>query len=283
MPQEDFHEDSRPAGRRRPARVAVVPLTAIAQETLTNESIMSMVKGGLSEAVVLARVRSGPANFDTSTNALADPQEGGRLRQDHRGDGERAQSGRRRRGGPGAGRADSAGGHLAERAAGGGVIRRALQRRRGRGHLPRDSIYYLNGAKYVELQPQVIEIETNVAFFTQKSEVVLGGRKAEARITEKQPQFYSYYAPTEALLVKLKPGDTKNDRNLKMGSGGFFPGGGTIRHGVRNEDRIAVKSEREANGFYRITPASPLAPGEYGFVVLSGATASGRMFDFGID
>ena len=135
----------------------------------------------------------------------------------------------------------------------------------------------------MELQPQVIEIETNVAFFSQKSEVVLGGRKAEARITEKQPQFYSYYAPTEALLVKLKPGDTKNDRNLKMGSGGFFPGGGTIRHGVRNEDRIAVKSEREANGFYRITPASPLAPGEYGFVVLSGATASGRMFDFGID
>jgi hypothetical protein len=91
-------------------------------------------------------------------------------------------------------------------------------------NLPRDSIYYLNGAKYVELQPQVIEIETNVAFFSQKSEVVLGGRKAEARISEKQPQFYSYYAPTEALLVKLKPGDTKNDRNLKMGSGGFFPG-----------------------------------------------------------
>src|SRR4030095_4573267 len=149
--------------------------------------------------------------------------------------------------------------------------------------LPRDSIYYLNGAKYVELQTQVIEIETNVALFTQKSEVRLGGGKAEARITEKQPQFYSYYAPTEALLVKLKPGDTKNDRNLKMGSGGFLPGGGTIRHGVRNEDRIAVKSEREANGFYRITPASPLAPGEYGFVVLSGATASGRMFDSGID
>ncbi|HKZ06112.1 MAG TPA: hypothetical protein VJU81_11625, partial [Methylomirabilota bacterium] len=43
---------------------------AVAQETLTNDSIISMVKGGLSEAVVLARVRSGPANFDTSTNAL---------------------------------------------------------------------------------------------------------------------------------------------------------------------------------------------------------------------
>src|SRR4029450_5338613 len=53
-----------------PLLVAVAPRAALAQETLTNESIMSMVKGGLSEAVVLARVRSGPANFDTSTNAL---------------------------------------------------------------------------------------------------------------------------------------------------------------------------------------------------------------------
>src|SRR4029453_570910 len=40
------------------------------QETLTNESIVAMLKGGLSEAVVLARIRSGPANFDTSTNSL---------------------------------------------------------------------------------------------------------------------------------------------------------------------------------------------------------------------
>jgi hypothetical protein len=29
-----------------------------------------MVKGGLGEAVVLARIRSSPANFDTSTNSL---------------------------------------------------------------------------------------------------------------------------------------------------------------------------------------------------------------------
>jgi hypothetical protein len=143
--------------------------------------------------------------------------------------------------------------------------------------------HHLNGAKYQELQPQVIEIETNVAFFSQKSEVVLGGRKAEYRIVDKQPQFYSYFAPTEALLVKLKPGDSKNDRNLKMGSGGYHPFGGSSRQGVRSEDRIAVKSEREANGFYRITPATPLPAGEYAFIVLSGTSAGGRMFDFGVD
>jgi|SoiMethySBSTD1v2_1073268.scaffolds.fasta_scaffold01139_1 hypothetical protein len=263
--------------------ITMVPLTAAAQETLTNESIISMVKGGLSEAVVLARVRSGPANFDTSTNALLTLKKAGvsdkiieAMVSAPKAAGATAAAPAPSTPTPSAGASQSAppaAVSSAARSSAGGAA----------ANLPRDSIYYLNGAKYVELQPQVIEIETNVAFFSQKSEVVLGGRKAEARISEKQPQFYSYYAPTEALLVKLKPGDTKNDRNLKMGSGGFFPGGGTIRHGVRNEDRIAVKSEREANGFYRITPASPLAPGEYGFVVLSGATASGRMFDFGID
>src|SRR6185295_7589695 len=85
------------------------------------------------------------------------------------------------------------------------------------------------------------------------------------------------------LLVKLKPGDKKNDRNLKMGSGGYHPYGGSSRMGIRSEDRIAVKSEREANGFYRISPSNPLPSGEYGFIVLSGATAGGRMFDFGVD
>ncbi|HEY5726645.1 MAG TPA: hypothetical protein VIX40_11850, partial [Methylomirabilota bacterium] len=149
--------------------------------------------------------------------------------------------------------------------------------------LPRDSIFHLNGANYVEMQPQVVEIEVSNAVFSSKSDVVLGGRRAEYRITDKQPQFYSYFAPTEALLVKLKPGDKKNDRNLKMGSGGYHPYGGSSRQGVRSEDRIAVKSEREANGFYRISPSSPLPAGEYGFIVLSGATAGGRMFDFGVD
>jgi hypothetical protein len=253
---------------------------ALAQETLTNESIISMVKGGLSEAVVLARIRSGPASFDTSTTSLVALKKAGVSDKIIEAMVSAPKSGAAAAAPAPTSPAPSAGASApapsvsaAARSSAGGAA----------ATLPRDSIYHLNGAKYTELQPQVIEIETNMAFFSQKSEVVLGGRKAEYRITDKQPQFYSYYAPTEALLVKLKPGDSKNDRNLKMGSGGYHPFGGSSRQGVRSEDRIAVKSERETNGFYRITPASPLPTGEYGFVVLSGTTAGGRMFDFGID
>jgi hypothetical protein len=265
--------------------VGGLPAVAPAQETLTNESIVSMVKAGLSEAVVLARIRSGPANFDTSTNSLVALKKAGVSDKVIE-----AMVSAPKSGGTAAAPAAPAAPAppppaAASQSAPAPSVSAAARTSAGgaAANLPRDSIFHLNGTKYQELQPQVIEIESNHAFFSSKSEVVLGGRKAEYRITDKQPQFYSYFGPTEALLVKLKPGDKKNDRNLKMGSGGFHPYGGTTRQGVRGEDRIAVKSEREANGFYRITPASPLPAGEYGFIVLSGATAGGRMFDFGVD
>ena len=252
-----------------------------AQEVLTNDSVISMVKGGLGEAVVLARIRSSPANFDTSTNSLLALKKAGvsdkvieAMVSAPRSGAAAAVPSAPTPAAPSAGTsAPPPSVSASARSSAGGAA----------ANLPRDSIFHLNGAKYVEMQPQVVEIEISNAVFSSKSDVVLGGRRAEYRITDRQPQFYSYFAPTEALLVKLKPGDKKNDRNLKMGSGGYHPYGGSSRMGIRSEDRIAVKSEREANGFYRISPSNPLPSGEYGFIVLSGATAGGRMFDFGVD
>lgn len=253
---------------------------AEAQEVLTNDSVISMVKGGLGEAVVLARIRSSPANFDTSTNSLLALKKAGvsdkvieAMVSAPRSGAAAAAPAAPTPAAPSAGTAPAPSVSASARNSAGGAA----------ATLPRDSIFHLNGAKYVEMQPQVVEIEISNAVFSSKSDVVLGGRRAEYRITDRQPQFYSYFAPTEALLVKLKPGEKKNDRNLKMGSGGYHPYGGSSRVGIRSEDRIAVKSEREANGFYRISPSSPLPSGEYGFIVLSGATAGGRMFDFGVD
>jgi hypothetical protein len=123
-----------------------------------------------------------------------------------------------------------------------------------------------------------------MAFFQSKSEVVLEGRKARYRIKEKQPVFLSTYSSTDAPLVKLKPGDSNDDRNLKIGSGAFMPFGGTQRMGVRNEDKIAINIERDARGFYKVTPAAPLPPGEYGFILATGFGAgSGKIYDFGVD
>jgi hypothetical protein len=127
-------------------------------------------------------------------------------------------------------------------------------------------------------------LETNMAFFQSKSEVVLEGKKAQYRTGEKQPVFLSTYSSTDAPLVKLKPGDEHNDRNLKIGSGAFMPFGGTQKMGVRNEDKIPVTIERDPRGFYKVTPAAALAPGEYGFILATGFGAgSGKVYDFGVD
>src|SRR5882724_9505871 len=44
--------------------------TALAQEVLTNQSIVEMVKAGLSERVIIAKIRTSPTNFDTHTDSL---------------------------------------------------------------------------------------------------------------------------------------------------------------------------------------------------------------------
>ena len=147
-----------------------------------------------------------------------------------------------------------------------------------------DVIYQLVGGKYVEMFATSANLETNMAFFQSKSEVVLEGRKAQYRTSDKQPVFLSTYSSTDAPLVRFKPGDEHNDRNLKIGSGAFMPFGGTQKMGVRNEDKIAVTIERDPRGFYKVTPSAALPPGEYGFILATGFGAgSGKVYDFGVD
>jgi hypothetical protein len=50
-----------------PLPAALIPIDA---EILTNESILSMVKAGLDESVILAKITATPARFDTRTEAL---------------------------------------------------------------------------------------------------------------------------------------------------------------------------------------------------------------------
>ncbi len=137
----------------------------------------------------------------------------------------------------------------------------------------REGVFHLRGDQYIELAAAVASIETNFAFFQSKSEIVLKGRKASYRVADRQPVFLSMLAPNEAPLVRLKPGDDHDDRNLKYSSGAFMPFGGTHTQGVRTQDTVDVESEKDPRGFYRIKPRQPLAPGEYGFILTYGFAA----------
>ena len=250
------------------ALVAAVSLslpgaTVLAQEVLTNDSVIQMVKAGLPEAVVIAKIKSTSTKFDLKTDSLVGLKKAGV-----------SDKVLEAMVAAGSGSASSTAAMPAPPAP--AMAAGALKNQ--------DVIYQLLGGKYVEMFATSANLETNMAFFQSKSEVVLEGRKAQYRTTEKQPVFLSTYSSTDAPLVRLKQGDDHNDRNLKIGSGAFMPFGGTQKMGVRNDDKIAVTIERDPRGFYRVTPTAPLAPGEYGFILATGFGAgSGKIYDFGVD
>ncbi|MEX2220271.1 MAG: hypothetical protein WEG40_00590 [Candidatus Rokuibacteriota bacterium] len=250
------------------ALVAVIALslpgaTSLAQEVLTNDSVVQMIKAGLPESVVISKIRSTATKFDLRTDSLVSLKKNGVSDKVLEAMMAPATS--------------SSGAVAAAPAAPAAAASTGSLR-------DRDTIYHLIGGKYVEMFPNSANLETNMVFFQSKSEVVLEGRKAKYRLSDKQPVFLSTYGPTDAPLVKLKPGDSNDDRNLKISSGAFMPFGGTQKMGVRNEDKIATNIERDARGFYKVTPAAPLPPGEYGFILASGFGAGvGKVFDFGVD
>jgi hypothetical protein len=238
----------------------------VAQEVLSNDSVIAMKKAGLSDAVILAKIRSSQSKFDTSTQALVGLKSAGLS--------DAIIEAMVGHSGPGGAVSAPPTAAVAPRAGGAGNLAAG-----------RETIFHLRGGQYVEMTPAVASIETNFQFFTSKSELVLKGRKAPYRVEDKRPVFFSVWAPNEVPLVKLKPGDSNDDRNLKFSSGSFMPYGGTQKTGVRSEDVIGVDSEKDARGFYKLTPKEPLKAGEYGFVLTHGfaAGAGGKIFDFGVD
>lgn len=229
-----------------------------AQEVLTNDSLVALKKAGLSDSVIISKIRSSQTKFDTSTKGLIGLKNAGFSDQVI----EAVVNA-----GSGAPAPPAAAAPAAPAAA-------------------RESIVLMVGGKTVELAASNAALEFSHSMFDSKSELVLQGRKAQYRIADKNPVFYSPWSVNDAPLVRLKPGSDHDDRNLKISSGSYAPFGGSIKYGVRSEDKVDMEvAEKDARGLYKLTPKAPLKPGEYGFVLTYGmaAGASGRVYDFGVD
>jgi hypothetical protein len=234
---------------------AATSLTA--QEVLTNDSLIALKKAGLSDSVIISKIRSSQTKFDTSTNALVNLKKAGFSDQVIEA-------------------VVNASSPAAPAAAAPAATPAAA----------REGIMQLVAGKSVELVPANASLEFSTGFFDSKSELVLRGRKATYRFADKKPVFYSTWSPNDAPLVRLKPGSDHDDRNLKISSGSFAPFGGSVKYGVRSEDKVDMEpAEKDARGLYKLTPKEPLPPGEYGFVLTYGMAAgtSGRVYDFGVD
>ena len=227
-----------------------------AQEVLTNDSVVGMVKAGLAEGVILEKIRASQRKFDTSTDGLIKLKAAGvpdKVIQAMITGGGPATAAPAVGPSPGASQADPTIGHLSA------VGVKPLKAVRG-------------------------EMETSAGpFVGSRQEVVLPTARAEYRMTDKQPVFSTNLAADQWALVRLKPG--KNDRNLPISkNSGWGWGGATFRQGPDPKYRISLATEPGPDGNTRIKPQEPLAPGEYGLVaIVRGQPNMFEVFEFGVD
>jgi hypothetical protein len=170
---------------------------------------------------------------------------------------------------------------------------------------PEIGVYWKNGVNFVLIQGQAL---TNAkvggkagSFFTdglrnQHWDATVDGPTSRNVVRERKPSFY-FYVPdgndaSDYVLVKLNKKD--NRREFQVGSFGGITGG---KSGVQKDKEVMFRSEHVGIRMYRITLDTDLKPGEYAFFMgtgqsasmsgarggnRSGGVASGRIYDFNI-
>lgn len=170
---------------------------------------------------------------------------------------------------------------------------------------PEVGVYWKDGAKFVLIQGQALtQTKTGGkagSFFTdglrnQHWDAYLEGPASKNIVKERRPAFYIYVPDgldsSDYVLIKLnKKGDR---REFQVGSFGGITGG---KAGVQRDKEIPFQAEHVGIRIYRITLSQDLKPGQYAFFMgtgqaatmsgakggnRSGGVASGRIFDFGI-
>lgn len=109
--------------------------------------------------------------------------------------------------------------------------------------------------------------------------IILPGARAAIRMSNPQPRFYVQDSDTWAANAQLLPLVKRKDSRIveKIRSGIGVGKSGEVR-----ED-LSLERTRLAAGLYELTPAKPLAPGEYALGELVGQKLNIDVWDFGID
>jgi hypothetical protein len=170
---------------------------------------------------------------------------------------------------------------------------------------PEVGVYWKDRANFVLLQGQAL---TNTkaggkagSLFTngmrnQHWDATIEGATSKNAVRERHPSFY-FYVPDgsdagDYVLIKL---NKKSDhREFQVGSFGGITGG---KSGVKKDKELGFKADHVGIRMYKVTLESDLRPGEYAFFMgtgtgatmsgarggnRSGGNASGRIYDFSI-
>jgi hypothetical protein len=268
--------------------ISVAPIvSAQSQKPLTNEDVVKMVAAGLPESTIVQVIQKGPTAFDTSPDALIKLKRGGatpKIMEAMLGLSVRA---------PGTvGTVSAPSGTLT-------ITDSAL------ASDPRTEdvgFYLIEDGKPIQLQAtgfsgqkdSVLRALKTGPFGRYKEKAVLRGSSALVRSKITRPQFLLHApeggSPGDYVVVKLEQKD--QTREAVVGSRSVFRGGST---GFEDKGVMKFSSIKLATRKYLIKFDAELEPGEYGFYPVSGlqggarvpmeggVSATGRLYDFGID
>ena len=163
-------------------------------------------------------------------------------------------------------------------------------------------VYWKDGTQFVYIEGQTVsnaKIGGRAAHYfsygiaSKKWNAEIPGAESSNKVKDRQPLFYFYApensGPADLVLVKL---DKKSDhRQWEIGRIGGWAGG---HSGTKDEDRQGFRYDRVAPRTYKLTLLRELEPGEYGLFLETGSSiagtghdqvsgaAQGRIFDFSI-
>ena len=170
---------------------------------------------------------------------------------------------------------------------------------------PEVGVYWKNGAAFILIQGRAID-QTKVggkagSYFTdgmrnQHWDAYVDGPHSANVVKERRPAFYLYVpdgsdALDYVLITLIKKSDR---REFQIGSFGGVTGG---KSGVKRDKIVDFKAEHVGIRTYKLTLGADLKPGEYAFFMgtgagttmsgarggnRSGGAASGRIYDFSI-
>jgi hypothetical protein len=265
-------------------------VSILAQDIMKNGDVVSLVKAGLSNSIIIDKIRSSKTDFDLSTDALI------LLKQ--------------------AGVADDVVGAML--AAKTGVASQATQNNAASmatdpndPKAPHDFGLYLfeekdGNRKMTQMSASVSQQNRTGGLFTSsmtygigkvKIKTNLPGTAAKLQLNAPRPVFYFYLDnktgglntasgipanPSEFALVRFNV--RSDNREVTIGKANAFGAKG----GLSDEYVVGFDAEDLGNGVFRVTPKTDLKNGEYAFYLLNSgnsnaSTAVGsKFFDFGV-
>lgn len=266
---------------------------SLAQQVLNNDSVVKMVKAGLSDDVVVATINSSPGQYTTNPDGLI------ALKQ--------------------AGVTDKVIAAMITKGSAGSTpssppTQPAVSNDPNDPRSPHEAGIWVNGrGKMVELEPSVYSsgktggmLATAMTYGIAKTKIkaVIRNAHSNTRVSDPGAAFYFYFEVTEAGLsnastpfggtttpneyVLIKFDVKNNSRETVTGKLNAYGASG----GVDDKTAVDFTYEKLSPGVYKVTPKKALEKGEYGFMSPMGGAAvspygaaatSNKVFDFGVD